>query len=199
MGVHHRQARSSKVSRIITQGDQCLERVFQNPDSFGITQGINKDIADKISRTPSRSPHRAATDSQIGTSTSSSSHPPATPPNFPPPSSRPAEPTIREETAASVSRTLNARHGQPLPATTNGSSAPSSSSQAPGHSSSGGGSRSKTKYRMVGDWQLQKTLGAGSMGKVKLGLNIHTREKVRHCLWTSADLVVRSQDHPSLH
>jgi serine/threonine protein kinase len=31
---------------------------------------------------------------------------------------------------------------------------------------------------MVGDWQLQKTLGAGSMGKVKLATNINTREKV---------------------
>jgi serine/threonine protein kinase len=31
---------------------------------------------------------------------------------------------------------------------------------------------------MVGDWQLQKTLGAGSMGKVKLATNVNTREKV---------------------
>ena len=39
---------------------------------------------------------------------------------------------------------------------------------------------------MVGDWQLQKTLGAGSMGKVKLATNIHTREKVRAVLGMSS-------------
>lgn len=160
--------------------------------------------ADQPSRTPSRSPHRAATDSQIPSSSSSSSNAPSTPNNFPPSSSRPIEPTIREETAASVSRTLSARHG---PAN-NGSSqptAPSTSSNAAGQSSSGTGSRSKTKYRMVGDWQLQKTLGAGSMGKVKLGMNIHTKEKV--CPPSSptskrtfpADEPVRRQDHPPLH
>lgn len=38
--------------------------------------------------------------------------------------------------------------------------------------------REKRGGRMVGDWQLQKTLGAGSMGKVKLATNIHTKEKV---------------------
>lgn len=112
------------------------------------------------SRTPSRSPHRSQTDSVIGTLT---------------PSSRPAEPTIREETQASVSKTLSARHVQSPPDTAplsgqSRSSAPSTSAN--------GASRSKSKYRMVGDWQLQKTLGAGSMGKVKLGVNIHTREKV---------------------
>ena len=38
--------------------------------------------------------------------------------------------------------------------------------------------RDRSKGRMVGDWQLQKTLGAGSMGKVKLATNILTGEKV---------------------
>lgn len=47
----------------------------------------------------------------------------------------------------------------------------------------GNGSSSKeiparSRTRMVGDWQLQKTLGAGSMGKVKLATNIHTKERV---------------------
>lgn len=113
------------------------------------------------SRTPSRSPHRSQTDSVIGTST---------------PSTRPAEPTIREETQASVSKTLNARHTQ-APPDTAPLSGHASRSSAPS-ASSNGTPRSKSKYRMVGDWQLQKTLGAGSMGKVKLGVNIHTREKV---------------------
>ena len=31
---------------------------------------------------------------------------------------------------------------------------------------------------MVGDWQLLKTLGAGSMGKVKLAQNVFTKERV---------------------
>jgi len=51
--------------------------------------------------------------------------------------------------------------------------------------------------RMVGDWQLQKTLGAGSMGKVKLATNVHTKEKVS--LSTSHQLTpVRSQDYPTV-
>lgn len=31
---------------------------------------------------------------------------------------------------------------------------------------------------MVGDWQLGKTLGAGSMGKVKLATNAYSKERV---------------------
>ncbi len=38
--------------------------------------------------------------------------------------------------------------------------------------------KERSKGRMVGDWQLQKTLGAGSMGKVKLATNVVTKEKV---------------------
>ena len=33
--------------------------------------------------------------------------------------------------------------------------------------------------RQVGDWQLGKTIGAGSMGKVKTATNVYTGEKVR--------------------
>jgi hypothetical protein len=113
------------------------------------------------SRTPSRSPHRSQTDSAIATASASS---------------KPPQPTIREETQQAVSRTLNARHHNPGPDTTP-LSGHASRSGAPS-ASSNGAPRSKSKYRMVGDWQLQKTLGAGSMGKVKLGVNIHTREKV---------------------
>jgi hypothetical protein len=116
------------------------------------------------SRTPSRSPHRSNTDSLLNSSTSTQ-----------PPSSRPAEPTIREETSASVSKTLSARQAQPVPPPP----AQHASRATPPSTSSNGATRSKSKYRMVGDWQLQKTLGAGSMGKVKLGVNMHTREKVR--------------------
>jgi len=38
--------------------------------------------------------------------------------------------------------------------------------------------KERSRGRMVGDWQLQKTLGAGSMGKVKLGTNVVSKEKV---------------------
>lgn len=51
--------------------------------------------------------------------------------------------------------------------------------QANGSNSGNGNTQlKKTKVRMVGDWQLNKTLGAGSMGKVKLATNIVTKEKV---------------------
>ena len=40
-------------------------------------------------------------------------------------------------------------------------------------------SRSRTSNRILGDYTLSKTLGAGSMGKVKLALHNITGEKVR--------------------
>lgn len=55
----------------------------------------------------------------------------------------------------------------------------------PGH---GGPPRTRTgsdpnvrvkNARQVGDWQLGKTIGAGSMGKVKTATNVYTGEKVR--------------------
>lgn len=57
-----------------------------------------------------------------------------------------------------------------LPASTSGTSN--------GNGNGNGNSKSRAKMRMVGDWQLGKTLGAGSMGKVKLATNAHTRERV---------------------
>lgn len=78
----------------------------------------------------------------------------------------PHEPTIREvreeAAAAAVSRSVRAANG----------------SGAAGSSRNG---RDKPRGRMVGDWQLQKTLGSGSMGKVKLATNIHTKEKACLC------------------
>lgn len=41
------------------------------------------------------------------------------------------------------------------------------------------GSRSRSSYRILGDYTLSKTLGAGSMGKVKLAHHNVTGEKVR--------------------
>ncbi|GAA6040739.1 hypothetical protein JCM8097_003273, partial [Rhodosporidiobolus ruineniae] len=39
-------------------------------------------------------------------------------------------------------------------------------------------SASSRSRRQLGEWQLTKTLGAGSMGKVKLGVSVNTGEKV---------------------
>ncbi|TXT13675.1 hypothetical protein VHUM_01042 [Vanrija humicola] len=46
------------------------------------------------------------------------------------------------------------------------------------------------QYRQVGDWILQKTLGQGSMGKVKLGVNVHTQERC------AVKIVPRHRDDP---
>ncbi|WWC57895.1 uncharacterized protein I303_100430 [Kwoniella dejecticola CBS 10117] len=124
------------------------------------------------SRTPSRSPHRSATEPSVlrpsSLSQSQTADPsPALGSSFPTTSAHPQEPTITEEAAAVVSRSMNAQqyqHGNGEPLAPNGHGASTSRS-----------GRSKT--RMVGDWQLGKTLGAGSMGKVKLAINVVTKEK----------------------
>lgn len=48
----------------------------------------------------------------------------------------------------------------------------------------------RRQYRQVGDWVLQKTLGAGSMGKVKLGVNVHSQERC------AVKIVPRHRDDP---
>lgn len=48
------------------------------------------------------------------------------------------------------------------------------------------GNRSRSSYRILGDYTLSKTLGAGSMGKVKLAHHNVTGEKVR---WICSELV----------
>jgi hypothetical protein len=41
----------------------------------------------------------------------------------------------------------------------------------------------KLKYkRVLDDWVLGKTLGQGSMGKVKLAFNSKSKEKVKHLI-----------------
>ncbi|KAK4684868.1 serine/threonine protein kinase KIN1/2, partial [Tremellales sp. Uapishka_1] len=142
------------------------------------------------SRTPSRSPHRSHTlpnestahrpsslsqsvsshpEMEPSTSFSSASASVQTPPTPNPQnayvSAQPHEPTINEESAAQVASKL--RYTQ-------------SHTQTPGASTSTSTTRNGTAKRggrIVGDWQLQKTLGAGSMGKVKLAMNIVTKEK----------------------
>lgn len=46
------------------------------------------------------------------------------------------------------------------------------------------GNRSRSSYRILGDYTLSKTLGAGSMGKVKLAHHNVTGEKVRWYYFT---------------
>jgi hypothetical protein len=77
------------------------------------------------------------------------------------------EPTITEEAAATVSRSVRNSQSQGASGSKNG-----------GGSLNGAIKEKVAKSRMVGDWQLQKTLGAGSMGKVKLATHVHTRERV---------------------
>ncbi|WVQ76485.1 hypothetical protein IAR50_006153 [Cryptococcus sp. DSM 104548] len=119
------------------------------------------------SREPSASPHRSATD-PIPRQSSTSHGSPLAPPQAAPAamaSSAPQEPTINEEAAAVVDRSMRAQQSNGAGSNGNGHGAPSPATKP----------RSRT--RMVGDWQLQKTLGAGSMGKVKLATNVLTREK----------------------
>jgi len=120
------------------------------------------------------------------------------------PSSHPHEPTISEEASAYVGRSVSqsAAHSQARQAPSSGSRnyAASGSPQpqqshksaaaalAPVNTATGApyaaapppaSSSKRRQYRQVGDWILQKTLGQGSMGKVKLGINVQTQEKVR--------------------
>jgi len=124
--------------------------------------------ANRPSREPSRSPNRASFDAMRGSPAqdngvggASSSRHPSTPPSHNANTSHP--PTITEEASNVVGRSIRE----------NGSSSANGNGNG-----SNGASRSKTRMRMVGDWQLQKTLGAGSMGKVKLATNVITKEKV---------------------
>lgn len=81
-------------------------------------------------------------------------------------------------------------------------------------SSSGGKEREKEKEssrsrRVLGEWTMSKTLGAGSMGKVKLGISSVTGEKVRSLHFGIAELAAdsrsasakpgRHQNYPSIH
>ncbi|KAK6904883.1 hypothetical protein I203_105702 [Kwoniella mangroviensis CBS 8507] len=126
------------------------------------------------SRTPSRSPHRSATEPSVHRPSSlSQSQTPDQPPlgsSFPSTSAHPQEPTINEEAAAVVSRSMNAQQCQQQQ-----QQQELQHRQTNGNGSSSRSGRSKT--RIVGDWQLGKTLGAGSMGKVKLAINVISKEK----------------------
>ena len=126
-----------------------------------------------LSRTSSRSPQRANTDSRIPTAHQPSPLASGTNAREPSPATHPSvraphQPTITEEAQAHVAKSVStSRSGAARAGRSNGNAVASSSNGA-----------TKSRSRMVGDWQLLKTLGAGSMGKVKLAQNVFTKEKV---------------------
>lgn len=78
--------------------------------------------------------------------------------------------------------------GRNVPGSEGQTSRSASRRTAPSSSAAGEGTSSHTAVhgarsrRTLGEWQLTKTLGAGSMGKVKLGVSQVTGEKVRDWL-----------------
>lgn len=69
------------------------------------------------------------------------------------------------------------------PANINGVAAESGKRPATGTSGSQQGRRRTTIDATTGQWHLGKTIGAGSMGKVKLARNLETGEQVRGSRW----------------
>lgn len=101
-------------------------------------------------------------------------------------SSRVPPPPTRTESTRSTRRTSSRGHsrynsdmgtnGGPTPVTPSGTLLAPSDAQAA--SSSGSSKRRATITAQTGQWALGKTIGAGSMGKVKLAKNVETGEQV---------------------
>ena len=88
-------------------------------------------------------------------------------------SSRPTH--VRNSSHISAAEAASA--GIPLSTTqTSGSAKPPHDVVAPG--TSGSAKRRTTIVAQTGEWVLGKTIGAGSMGKVKLAKNLETGEQV---------------------
>lgn len=95
---------------------------------------------------------------------------------------------IQEELSESNTHTKGAVDSVKLeqqPSTTNGTKPSSSSQQSSPRPASKANSTnqqiaSNGSRRQLGEWTLGKTLGAGSMGKVKLAVSIETGEKVKN-------------------
>jgi len=107
-------------------------------------------------------------------------------------SARVAPPPTRTESTRSTRRNSSRGHsrynpdmgtnGGPTPVTPSGTLMAPSDAQAP--SSSGSNKRRTTISAQTGQWALGKTIGAGSMGKVKLAKNLETGEQVGHDIWS---------------
>lgn len=91
-------------------------------------------------------------------------------------------PSRSDSTRQPTTRSGNGQHSRynsqdlppPAPAPTNGHANPESTH----HTSSSGVRRRTTIDATTGHWELGKTIGAGSMGKVKLARNKETGEQV---------------------
>lgn len=77
--------------------------------------------------------------------------------------------------AMQAPRTTSARQHSESRTPTNGTGAPSDSTRT----NAQGQRRRTTVTAQTGTWALQKTIGQGSMGKVKLATNQETKEQVR--------------------
>lgn len=95
-------------------------------------------------------------------------------------------PPYRTDSGSSMHR-ANSRHGSRRPsaemshapaAATNGTAAPQPASDRPSTANYQQGRRRTTITTQTGTWHLGKTIGQGSMGKVKIGKNIDTGETV---------------------
>ena len=101
-------------------------------------------------------------------------------------------PTVRTESTRSThrssSKTGHSRYSSDMTPTSTAAGPPSTqSSSAPRHQTDGSGSTGPVKRRttigtQTGEWSLGRTIGAGSMGKVKLAKNLETGEQVSR-LW----------------
>ena len=95
--------------------------------------------------------------------------------------------TYRTESSGSQGHRTSSRHGSRRPSTdlapvqtvaTNGTGAEQAASERPTSSSQQATRRRTTITTQTGTWLLGKTIGQGSMGKVKLGKNLETGEQV---------------------
>jgi len=107
--------------------------------------------------------------------------------------SRVPPPAARTESTRSTRRNSSRGHsrynsdmgtnGGPTPVTPSGTLMAPNDAQVP--SSSGSSKRRTTISAQTGQWALGKTIGAGSMGKVKLAKNLETGEQVGQHVWSN--------------
>jgi len=84
----------------------------------------------------------------------------------------------QQQAAPPFSQTVPAS-GSSKPRSADHSRSPSSREKASNAATDNGKARERSSRRQLGEWTLGKTLGAGSMGKVKLGVSTVTGDKVR--------------------
>lgn len=93
----------------------------------------------------------------------------------------------QQQTAAPFSRTVPASESNKSRSVDH-SRSPSSREKERSTATTNGKEREKSSRRQLGEWTLGKTLGAGSMGKVKLGVSTVTGDKVSSINSSRTDL-----------